>query len=332
MVDRALHDVAQAGDAALLRELLPHVTAEDIDAPDETGLTPLARATLAGHVDAVAVLLAGGADPDREYLYQDCALRDAPTPAIAKLLLDAGADLRNLPRETRRRILGLPDEPSIDLMTATALEFRRSWRRRFVTHNPESMDDPFWLAMIRSGVNAYLADKHFKQDEIGHPVWCADRFGQSLTFLPDGRIVQVAGEHEDYYDSDFCIYNDVFVHAPDGTVKIYGYPEDVFPPTDFHTATLVGETIWLIGSLGYKAPASDRTPVFALDTRSFHIERVDIDGESPGWLYRHRAVLGGQGAIRITDGKIVRARGERSHARNEHAFVLDVKRARWSKD
>jgi len=25
--------------------------------------------------------------------------------------------------------------------------------------------------------------------------------------LPDGRLVSVGGEHEDYYDPDFCIYN-----------------------------------------------------------------------------------------------------------------------------
>jgi hypothetical protein len=41
------------------------------------------------------------------------------------------------------------------------------------------------------------------------------------------------GEHEDFYDPDFCIYNDVFVHERDGSVAIYGYPESVFPPTDY---------------------------------------------------------------------------------------------------
>jgi hypothetical protein len=33
------------------------------------------------------------------------------------------------------------------------------------------------------------------------------RFGQSLTLLPDCRAVQIGGEHEDWYDADFCIYN-----------------------------------------------------------------------------------------------------------------------------
>jgi hypothetical protein len=35
------------------------------------------------------------------------------------------------------------------------------------------------------------------------------RFGQSLTFLPDGRAVQIGGEHVDFYYPVFCIYNDV---------------------------------------------------------------------------------------------------------------------------
>jgi hypothetical protein len=40
----------------------------------------------------------------------------------------------------------------------------------------------------------------------------------SLTLLPDGRAIQIGGEHEDYYDPDFCIYNDVFVHEPDRSI------------------------------------------------------------------------------------------------------------------
>src|SRR6185503_1846850 len=118
--------------------------------------------------------------------------------------------------------------------------------------------------------------------------WSAMRFGQSITRLPDGRIVQVAGEHEDAYDEDFCIYNDVFVHEPGGAITLYGYPEDVFPPTDFHTATLVGDAIYLIGSLGYAgARRYGHTPVFRLDTRTFRIERLAPAGDPPGWIYGH---------------------------------------------
>ena len=90
-------------------------------------------------------------------------------------------------------------------------------------------------------MTGYVANKHFGGPSSldAGPVWCAQRFGQTVTLLPDGRAVQIAGEHEDHYDPDFTIYNDVFVHEPDGTIRIFGYPEAVFPPTDFHTATLV---------------------------------------------------------------------------------------------
>jgi hypothetical protein len=36
---------------------------------------------------------------------------------------------------------------------------------------------------------------------------------------PHAAAVKVA--HEDFYDQDFCIYNDVFVHAPDQTISIF---------------------------------------------------------------------------------------------------------------
>ena len=80
------------------------------------------------------------------------------------------------------------------------------------------------------------------------PVWCFTREGDRHTLLPDGRTAYIGGEHEDSYDPMSCIYNDVIVTSPssystDGpeeyadTITIYGYPESVFPPTDFPTAT-----------------------------------------------------------------------------------------------
>lgn len=45
-------------------------------------------------------------------------------------------------------------------------------------------------------------------DFYGHPVWCFNRFGATRTKLPDGRTVCIGGEHEDFYDPDFYIYND----------------------------------------------------------------------------------------------------------------------------
>jgi len=63
------------------------------------------------------------------------------------------------------------------------------------------------------------------------PIWTFDRMGATQCNLSDGRILCIGGEHEDYYDPDFCIYNDVIVFGPAGEIEIYGYPEEVFPPT-----------------------------------------------------------------------------------------------------
>src|SRR5262245_20211093 len=102
------------------------------------------------------------------------------------------------------------------------------------------MNNAFWEAMVHSRVSGYQAASDLGLPAITRPpVWCFQRFGQSITQLPDGRIIEIGGEHEDHYDPDFCIYNDVVVHRGDGAFDIFGYPEDVFPPTDFHTATLV---------------------------------------------------------------------------------------------
>ncbi len=180
------------------------------------------------------------------------ALNHTSSGAVARRLIDAGADIGRLTTEARRGLLGLPGDPDARLLTVDADTFAAQRTRRFGRANPERMNLPYWLDMIRCGLDAWSAAQRYGT-ETGRgdePGWCAQRFGQSISFLPDGRIVQVGGEHEDYYDPDFCIYNDVFVHHPDGRIEILGYPEDVFPPTDFHSATLVGERLVLIGSLG----------------------------------------------------------------------------------
>jgi hypothetical protein len=212
------------------------------------------------------------------------------------------------------------------------------------TANPSVMDKPFWKYMITRGGSAYSARQLFhnkedlaKEGEIEYvkypdwpfdPVWCFSRFGGTVTKLPDGRCVHIGGEHEDFYDPDFCIYNDVVVIAtpplsnpstssipeddiPDDydiplsraiaseNIIIYGYPLDVFPPTDFHTSTYVcdprsgKEFIYIIGGLGYERSASrDRTDVYRLDLSDFSIRRLEtIGAKPPGGTNRHNAEL-----------------------------------------
>ena len=60
--------------------------------------------------------------------------------------------------------------------------------------------------MIKSGASAWKARSLKLNDRSSEdtPVWSYQRFGKSTTILNDGKIIEIAGEHEDYYDSDFC--------------------------------------------------------------------------------------------------------------------------------
>jgi len=315
---------------AMLQWLLENGIA--IEQKDDFGTSPLVEAVQYGDIATVDLLLKRGVNVDEEKDGQT-ALSDAADRDIAQRLLDTGANPRFLSHEGRRSILGLEPDSDEDLLEVSSGDYRRGRTRRFGQDNPERMNEPFWLGMIRAGISGYQGGQLF-HDEIepaDGPIWCAQRFGQTITFLPDGRIVQVGGEHEDFYDPDFCIYNDVFVHEPDGSIQIFGYPESLFPPTDFHTATLIGDQIIIIGSLGYHGSRQyGTTPVFRLDTNIFRIERLETRGDVPGWIYKHRATLLTPHEIRIGGGKIVTSSSEDElHLENKKDFVLDLKRLVW---
>ena len=108
---------------------------------------------------------------------------------------------------------------------------------------------------------------------------------------PDGRVVCVGGEHEDQYDPDFFIYNDVVVFRSADDFDVYTYPSETFPPTDGHSATLVGDRLWLIGNIGYVDRRGSEAQVLTLDLATLRIERVRTRGDDPGWVARHRAAF-----------------------------------------
>ncbi|HYL35192.1 MAG TPA: ankyrin repeat domain-containing protein [Bryobacteraceae bacterium] len=296
-------------------------------------ISPLMNAVQADNAEAVDVLIAAGAHVDRQTACGS-ALGCVHSREIGLRLLDAGADPAHLSFAGRRAILGLEPQPDELLFDATPEDFRIAPSARWGDHNPELMNQPFWQAMIRSGITAYSGAQLVGGTRDDCPVWCAQRFGQSLTLLPDGRAIQIGGEHEDSYDSDFCIYNDVFVHHPDGRIDIFCYPEDVFPPTDFHTATLIGDSIYILGGLGYKGSRSfGETPVFFLDIHTLQIRRVKTSGGAPGWISRHRAVLVSPHEIRVWGGKIAAEVGEtETYDDNHRASVFDVTRRQWRRE
>lgn len=149
----------------------------------------------------------------------------------------------------------------------------------------------------------------------------------SETDLPDGRKIFIAGEHEDHYDPDFFIYNDVIVRHPDDSIDVFGYPAEEFPPTDFHSATLVGGRVLLIGCLGYpeqRNPAE--TPCFSLDPVTMQIARLATSGENPGWIFEHSAELVESGIL-VRGGQVQRD----SIAENCDDWLLDLRTRRWSR-
>jgi hypothetical protein len=165
------------------------------------------------------------------------------------------------------------------------------------------------------------------------PIWTFDRMGATRSQLSDGRVVCVGGEHEDFYDPDFYIYNDVVTIGPAGQIAIYGYPKEVFPPTDFHTATVAGDRIFIIGCLGYKDDRRpDHTPVYALDLSQYRISEIATSGEKPGWISEHEASYDQKGIITIRRGQVIRERdGHQRTRRNLEDYALDLKSWVWQR-
>jgi hypothetical protein len=220
---------------------------------------------------------------------------------------------------------------------------------RYGNDNPEMVRNPFWEFMIRARRTAFWAKQHFGfqitrdwaaqrplaalagwRDRHDGPTWCFTRFGRTVTQLQPGRLVYIGGEHEDFYDDDFCIYNDVVVEDANGEIDIFSYPAHVFPATDFHSATLVGDDIYVIGSVGYKDQRDyGETPVYKLDTQTFSVRKVHTTGAPPGWIARHSADYDRRvGCIVISGGSI--QHDETTTVVNTDVFRLDLKSGVWT--
>ena len=170
------------------------------------------------------------------------------------------------------------------------------------TQNPTNLTNPYWQWLVKNNVSAYDLENVVKS-KTAKPLWSMGRMGQSSTLLPDGREILIGGEFEDGYDPLFWIYNDVIVKHPDGKIEIFGYPKHIFSPTDFHTATLVGDEIWLIGSLGYGEDRdTTQTSVYKLNIHTYKIEKIETRN-SMGWVFKHSATFKDNQII-VTGGEI----------------------------
>ncbi|MEX2243820.1 MAG: ankyrin repeat domain-containing protein [Fimbriimonadaceae bacterium] len=326
----------ESGSPVVLEWALRHGC--DINEHDKFGNPVLGSAVSSGNIEIVRFMLEHGADPNAGDTL-DSVLQNAPTREIVELLISSGADPANLDNEGRRKLVGLGEQNVDILLDVTLAQFKASRHLREGKSNPDDLTDAFKVAMIKAGVNAYRPRTIFNEDPNyacsttgirEDAVWCADRFGQTVTQLLDGRAVMIGGEHEDSYDPDFCIYNDVIVFDPSGTIKVYGYPFSDFEPTDFHTATLVGDFIYVIGGLGYVHQRKGVIPVYRLNTHTYQMERVQTRGDVPPRVFKHRADRN-EGSIVVKGGKAIGFRfGKESHDSNTSHYSLDTKTHVWT--
>jgi hypothetical protein len=200
--------------------------------------------------------------------------------------------------------------------------------------SPTRLHNPLWHWLVRTRHSAHSANEVFMGPSSydAGPMWCFDRFGKSETELPDGRVVHIGGEHEDYYDPDFFIYNDVTIIEPDGAIEIWGYEPNVFPPTDFHSATLIGKSVFIIGCLGSaEQRVIGRTPVYQLELDTMTITPAATSGEAPGWLHRHSAELSDDCQAIVVRGGEVWHGPERPMQENIDSWSLDVTSGIWTR-
>jgi len=208
-----------------------------------------------------------------------------------------------------------------------------TWRSpREVSSNPTRLENPLWKWMVRTRWDAYKANELFAGPSPfdAGPMWTFQRCGRSETSLADGRVLYIGGEHEDYYDPDFYIYNDVTLIDSDGEISIFCYPREDFAPTDFHSATRVGDSIYIIGRLGLaESRVQNVTPVYKLSLDSMRIEAIQTVGTPPGWIYRHTASLSKDGHTIIVSGG-ERWLGEDCATReNVESWAFDTIGADW---
>lgn len=198
--------------------------------------------------------------------------------------------------------------------------------------NPEKQTNPVWVWLAETRFWPHEARELVGESQKQEPGWCFSRYGQSETLLEDGRTVCIGGEHEDFYDPDFFIYNDVTIFEKGRAVEVFGYPAREFPPTDFHSATLIDGQIIIIGRLGYPEGRSKKiTPVFILRLDDFTISELQTSGQQPAWMHEHSATLEPTGQSIICEGGLTIHHGTGHYVENIASWRLCLASGTWSK-
>lgn len=217
------------------------------------------------------------------------------------------------------------------------------WREpRFGVTNPTDLTNPVWVWLVKKKlhpdqiVREMLSDEEWENRFDGTPkpeklTWCACRDQMTLTTLPDQTKIIIGGQNEDsFIPGGIVSYNDVIVIRPSGEISIYGYPENVFPLTYWHTATLFQDKIVIIGNSKYNIIKNGNYNfVYILNILTWEIERVETGGEVPPLIAHHEAKLDeGGGALLIRGGEFDRGPDLPSVA-NIDVWSLDLATYTW---
>lgn len=201
--------------------------------------------------------------------------------------------------------------------------------------NPEIIQNNFYTEMIITNASPSKVNWQFENDKYvpdkkkKYPrLWTNNRLGQTITELKDGRTIFIGGEYEDFYDPFFYIFNDIIIYEPNGEKKVLLYPYKDFPPTDFHTATLIGNQIYIIGRMGFDIPEDGSTPVYILNTDTYKLRELKIRNKIDGCVNSHQSELTSNGII-IHSGKIL-AKNKNMTVFTEK-YLLNIKESRWIK-
>ena len=100
-----------------------------------------------------------------------------------------------------------------------------------------------------------------------------------------------------------------------------GFPHQVALPSDLRGG---------IYQFHYGKERSHQTSVYRLDLDTWKIEKVEPTGESPGWIYGHRAMLVSATEIHVRGGTVVKtAEGKDVHSENALENILDLGSMQW---
>lgn len=252
-------------------------------------------------------------------------------------LIDESDLLEFMPNSTKR--VHAPTGSSTRKHLPPFEEFVKHYSFEFGQTNPQVMNNPFWLYMAQNPkISAYKIMMDYDSqgsdlEFIDKAVYTHDRFGAAEVALPNGDIIKIGGGHEDYYDPNYCVYNEVVRYGDKGEVTIYGYPEEVLQPMYNHTATYVPSqnAIYIIGGYQENREMGD-TLVYKLDLNTFSIECVPTIGAKPGWIMEHSCSLGkDENAVVVRHGKISwnGEDGRLRSVKNRSVFKLNLATFVW---